>query len=132
MPIMNADEERCFQRLCEWKARAEALMNMYDKDRAYIPAPRVEGAREMYKQLKADLDAEYKRTSSSRNREGSEAEARWYAHVIHQARVGLRAPTNSSPEKWFTYLYDVGGDFSSAVSAMRTYFAVPDSAGPGE
>jgi hypothetical protein len=122
---MTPDEREVFERLLKWQARVEAIMEMYDKDRTYIPALHIEQARVCYKGLKEDLRAEHKRLSNSQI-PNTEAEERWYGWVIHEALGVLRAATNSRPEQWHSCLYNAGGDFSSAVDGMRGHFDLPD------
>ena len=121
---MTADERECLDRLSQWKNRIDALMAMYDRDRAFIPAVDIASARALYVSLKADLRAEHQRLSNSRRRPRNPAEDRWYTSTIHAALNALSAPTNSRPEKWFSGLYDASTDFSHMLGQMRDHFGV--------
>jgi hypothetical protein len=120
---MNADEQRCLDQLETWRARFDEIAALYERERAFVPVDRIARARELYRALKADLDAESRRLSNSR-RALPQAEERWYAHAVHSARGHLRAPTNARPEAWHSDLYNAHADFSIAVLAMKEHFGV--------
>jgi hypothetical protein len=71
-----------------------------------------------YTKLKADLKAEYKRTSSS-DAKLTDAEHRSYKHVVHEASTKLRAATNSRSEHWHSGLYEAHSDFQHEISGLK-------------
>ena len=49
----------------------------------------------------------------------TQAETQWYQPTIVEAHLHLEAPTNSTPEKWFSSLYDAQFDFSHMISQLK-------------
>ena len=126
MRPMDPDERRCFDRLVQWEARFDAVMNVYDKTKSYahVAPERVEEARGLYKALKQDLDAEFTRLNRTPR---TAAEDRWYAHTVQEAHAHLSART-TAPEHWHADLYTSLGDITTSLSQMRSYFGLTKDA----
>jgi hypothetical protein len=117
--MLTPDEQSVLQRLEAFLSRVEQIQQMFNKQ-GTVPAEHVDGARELYTSLNRDLEAEYISTSRSRRRPPlTGAEQQWYASTVHEAHVHFSAPTNSSPEKWFSCLYDAEIDLAHTISGMR-------------
>lgn len=119
-------ELACYNRMVQYHRRIDELMAMYDPQSG---TPRMERerwdeARRLYTSLKSDLRDEYKRLSNSRHPRTDE-ESRWLQGPVHHAFVALSAATNHPPARWFSCLFDAGGDFSHMLSEMRGYFGLP-------
>ena len=119
MKNLNADERDCLDRLKAWLAKVERIQNMYEP-RGRIPRSDHAEARELYAALKRGLEAESRDLTNTRRRPPlTQAETQWYQPTIVEAHLHLEAPTNSTPEKWFSSLYDAQFDFSHMISQLK-------------
>lgn len=125
-PSMTDDERRVFERLQDWADRILELLKLYT-DAGHIPHARLSEARALYRVIKDDLRAEYKRGASRRGaNELTGAERRWYQRTVHQAATSVRAPINSSSEKWHAGLSSALSDFSLTISKMESAYGLKD------
>jgi hypothetical protein len=123
---MNDDERHVLDRLEGWADRINQLIRLYDRNGA-MPARHVDGARDVYRSIKADLKADYQRGATDRGRaELSPAELRWFQRTVHQASAHRFAPTNHPPEKWLAGLGSARSDFQLAISKMKSAFSIED------
>ncbi len=122
---MSDDERAVFERMKGWAEELDALLQLYT-DQVQIPHRKLPEARAIYREIKEGLRADYKWGDTIRGEAAlTPAERRWYQRTVHQASVALRAPVNSSPEKWFDGLYSAYGDFTHMLSQMESVYDVP-------
>jgi hypothetical protein len=125
-PAMSKDERAVYERLTGWSDRIRALMGLYASNGRLPPNKRDE-AREMYREIKDGLHAEYKRGATQRGAAAqTEAARSWYQHTVHGAWTQLQAPVNSAPDKWFSELYAADIDFTHTLSQMRSVYDIPE------
>jgi len=117
------------QRLEKLENNVEAIINLFDSDGScHISQPNMTLAQALFKKLKEDFKAEYKRMDSVREQANlSEDELAFYHPAISNAWANStisRVRWNSRPDgSWFSALYEVQGYMSYWRDQLKSYKA---------
>ena len=116
--FLAADKKACLKKLEAIKAELDALDELMG-DKAILFGEEKSRAQEMLKKIKATLRAEYRRTSSAKNKLNT-AEEYHYGPTIHEVDCAIRVKYNSIPNaQWRSEIYDALIDIRHSISGLK-------------
>lgn len=116
--FLASDKKACLKKLEAIKAELDALDELMG-DKATLFGEEKTRAQEMLKKIKATLRAEYRRTSSAKNKLNT-VEEYHYSPTIHEADCAISVKYNSTPNaQWRSEIYDALIDIRHSISGLK-------------